>query len=86
MMNPKLKLAISSYVRSYFVAVVGMITIGENDYKKIAITALAVGVVGPAIRAVNPKDPAFGLIADKAEVEIKKLVVADKKKATKKKA
>jgi hypothetical protein len=86
MMNPKLKLAISSYVRSYFVAVVGMITIGEDDYKKIAITALAVGVVGPAIRAVNPKDPAFGLIADKAEVEIKKLVVADKKKATKKKA
>jgi hypothetical protein len=63
-----------------------MITIGEDDYKKIAITALAVGVVGPAIRAVNPKDPAFGLIADKAEVEIKKLVVADKKKATKKKA
>jgi hypothetical protein len=86
MMNPKLKLAISSYVRSYFVAVVGMITIGEDDYKKIAITALAVGVVGPAIRAVNPKDPAFGLIADKAEIEIKKLVVADKKKATKKKA
>lgn len=86
MMNPKLKLAISSYVRSYIVAALAMVSTGENDYKKIAITALAVGVVGPAIRAVNPKDPAFGMVADKAEVEIKKLVVADKKKATKKKA
>jgi len=86
MMNPKLKLAISSYVRSYVVAAIAMVSTGENDYKKIAITALAVGVVGPAIRAVNPNDPAFGMVADKAEVEIKKLVVADKKKATKKKA
>lgn len=86
MMNPKLKLAISSYVRSYIVAALAMVSTGENDYKKIAITALAVGVVGPAIRAVNPKDPAFGMVADKAELEIKKLVVADKKKATKKKA
>lgn len=86
MMNPKLKLALSSYVRSYLVAVVGMISMGEEDYKKIAITALAVGIIGPAIRAVNPKDPAFGIIADTAETEIKKLVVADKKKATKKKA
>ena len=86
MMNPKLKLAISSYVRSYVVAAIAMVSTGENDYKKIAITALAVGVVGPAIRAVNPSDPAFGMVADKAEVEIKKLVVAEKKKATKKKA
>ena len=39
MMNPKLKLAISSYVRSYIVAALAMISTGENDYKKIAITA-----------------------------------------------
>lgn len=85
-MSKSMKLAVSSYIRSFLVAAVAMINMGEDDYKKIILNALAVGVVGPAIRALNPKDEAFGVIANKAELEIKKLAKADlRKKATKKK-
>jgi hypothetical protein len=37
-------------------------------------------VAGPAIRAINPKDPAFGFIANAVDVEIKALAKKSKKK------
>lgn len=79
-MNAKLKAAIESYARSFIVAGVAVYSAGETDIKAVLIAGLA-AVVGPAIRAMNPKDPAFGVIADAVDVEIKALV----KKSTKKK-
>jgi hypothetical protein len=79
-MNAKLKAAVESYARSFVVAAIAVYSAGETDLKAIAIAGLA-AVAGPAIRALNPKDPAFGLIADAVDVEIKALA----KKTTKKK-
>jgi hypothetical protein len=79
-MNAKLKAAIESYARSFVVAAIAVYSAGETDIKAIAIAGLA-AVAGPAIRAINPKDPAFGFIADAVDVEIKALA----KKSTKKK-
>lgn len=53
---------------------------GETDLILVGL-AIAIAVVGPAIRAINPKDPAFGRIADAIDVELKALA----KKAAKKK-
>ena len=71
-MNAKLQSALESYARSFLVAAVAVYSAGETDIKAIAIAGLA-AIVGPAIRAINPKDPSFGLIADVADAEIKKL-------------
>jgi hypothetical protein len=49
------------------------------------IAALA-ATAGPAIRAINVKDPAFGFVADAVTAELNKLLKADKKKSAKKKA
>jgi len=79
-MNAQLKAAIESYARSFVVAAIAVYSAGESDLKAIVIAGLA-AVAGPAIRAINPKDPAFGFIADAVDVEIKALA----KKSTKKK-
>jgi hypothetical protein len=84
-MNAKLQAALESYARSFLVAAVAVYSAGETDIKAIAIAGLA-AVVGPAIRAINPKDPSFGLIADVADAEIKKLAKKSAKKAPAKKA
>ena len=78
-MNTKLKAAVESYARSFVVAAIAVYTAGETDLKAILIAGLA-AVAGPAIRAVNPKDPAFGFIADAVDVEIKALAKKSKKK------
>lgn len=80
-MNAKLKAALESYARSFVVAAIAVYSAGETDLKAIVIAGLA-AVAGPAIRAINPKDPAFGFIADAVDVEIKALA---KKSAKKKK-
>jgi hypothetical protein len=80
-MNAKLKAALESYARSFVVAAIAVYTAGETDLKAVAIAGLA-AVAGPAIRAINPKDTAFGFIADAVDVEIKALA---KKTAKKKK-
>jgi hypothetical protein len=84
-MNAKLQSALESYARSFLVAAVAVYSAGETDIKAIAIAGLA-AIVGPAIRAINPKDPSFGLIADVADAEIKKLAKKSAKKAPAKKA
>jgi hypothetical protein len=77
--SKKLKAVVASYARTFVAVVTYAVVNGETDIKAIVIAGL-VSVVGPAIRAVNPNDPAFGLIADKVEVELKK---ASKSKKTK---
>ena len=39
-----------------------------------------IATAGPAIRAINPKDPAFGMVADAVDAELNKLAKADKRK------
>jgi len=80
-MNAKVKLALASYARAFVVAALTAYSVGARDLESILIAGL-VAVAGPAIRAINPKDPAFGLVAEVVEAEIKKL---PKKKAIKKK-
>jgi len=77
--SKKLKAIVASYARTFVAVVTFAVVNGETDIKAILIAGL-ISVVGPAIRAVNPNDPAFGLIADKIEVELKK---ASKSKKTK---
>lgn len=86
MNTKKLQALLASYSRSFIVAASTAYAMGEMNIKNLILAGL-VATVGPAIRAINPKDASFGLIADLADAEINKLVKADqKKKATKKKA
>lgn len=78
-MNPKLKAALESYARSFMVAALTAYSIGARDLEDVLIAGL-IAVAGPALRAANPKDPAFGLAADIVDVELDKLAKASKKK------
>ena len=80
MNTKKVKTLVASYARTFIAVVTYAILNGESDVQAI-ITAALVAVVGPAIRAANPNDPALNLLANKVEVELKK--VASKPKKTK---
>jgi hypothetical protein len=82
-MNTKMKAALASYARSFVVAVSTAYGLGQTDLQDLLIAGL-VAVVGPAIRAVNPNDASFGIIADFASKELNKLAKADKRKTKKK--
>jgi len=84
-MNKKMQEILMSYARSFVVAAIAVYSAGETDLKAIAIAGLA-AIAGPAIRAVNPKDPTFGLVADKVDAELKTLAKKSAKKTVKKKA
>jgi len=78
-MNEKMKQVLCSYARSFLVAVMTAYAMGAMSIEDLAIAGV-IAVAGPAIRAVNPKDPAFGIVADIVEVELNKLAKADKRK------
>lgn len=80
-MNAQWKAILESYGRSFIVAALAVFTTGETSLKAIALGGL-VAIAGPAIRALNPNDATFGLVADRIDVEVKALA---KKSATKKK-
>jgi hypothetical protein len=80
-MNAEWKAILESYGRSFIVASLAVLTTGETSLKAIALGGL-VATAGPAIRALNPNDATFGLVADRIDVEVKALA---KKSATKKK-
>jgi hypothetical protein len=84
-MNKKMQEILMSYARSFVVAALAVISTGENNIKAIAIAGL-VAVAGPAIRALNPSDATFGLVADRVDAELKILAKKSAKKAVKKKA
>ena len=82
-MNPKAKAALASYGRSFLVAIAAAYGMGQTDTKDLLIAGLA-AVIGPGLRAINKKDPAFGKIAEVVAAEgLKKLTA---KKAPAKKA
>lgn len=70
-----------SYGRSFLVAALAVVSTGNNDLKAIALGGL-IAVAGPAIRALNPRDETFGLVADRIDLELKTLA---KKSASKEK-
>lgn len=84
-MNSKVKAAIESYARSFVIALGVAYSDGLRGPEEILIAGV-IAVAGPAIRAINPKDPAFGVLADVVEVELKKVAKKSVKKAPAKKA
>jgi hypothetical protein len=82
-MNAKMKAMLASYLRSFLASGLTAYQLGDKDWKAVLAAGLS-AVVPVAIRALNKKDPAFGMVADFAEVEIDKLAKADTKKASKK--
>jgi hypothetical protein len=89
-MNTKQKAMLASYGRSFLAAITSafMITGGDilaldGDSVKAILAAGIAAVLPVAIREVNPKDPAFGKIADGVtEAVVRKLTA---KKSTKEK-
>ena len=77
-MDNKMKAMVASYALTFLAVVTYAIINGETDVKAVVIAG-AVAVVGPAIRAINPKDPAFGLIANTVEAELTKVAKRTKK-------
>jgi hypothetical protein len=73
-----------SAIRHFAVTAVALYAAGVTDIKALAF-ATAAAVVGPAIRGIDKKDPAFGLAADLVTAEIDKLAKASKKKPAPKK-
>ena len=83
-MDTLLKSVIKSYLRGVIVAVTPLVAMGvTNQWAYIA--AILAGVISPALRALDKKDPAFGLVADIADLEIDKLAKKSAKKAPAKK-
>jgi hypothetical protein len=75
---------LKSAIRHFAVTAIALYAAGVTDIKALAF-ATAAAVVGPAIRGIDKKDPAFGLAADLVTAEIDKLAKASKKKAAPKK-
>jgi hypothetical protein len=84
-MNKTLKAALASYGRAALVAVVVAVSMGKTEPRDL-LTAAVIAVAAPLLRAINPNDTAFGVVANKAAAEIEKLLKADAKKAAKKSA
>jgi hypothetical protein len=78
-MDKKIKSIVTSALETFAAVAAAQFSMGERDVKMIAIAGIA-AVIVPAIRAINPKDPAFGMVADTVKVELDKLAKADKKK------
>ena len=69
---------LKSYARGVITAVTPLLAVRSTDLRAY-VAAVFAGVIAPALRAIDKNDPAFGLVADAATVEIDKLVKADKK-------
>jgi hypothetical protein len=80
MNKKKLQAILASYARSFLAASLAVFSTGETGWKVLLVAGLS-AVVPVAIRAINPKDPAFGMVADIAKVEIDKLAKANIKKS-----
>ena len=78
-----MKTVLESYGRhaavAVSVAVADALKSGETDMVLLGL-AVAIAVIGPAIRAINPKDPIFGMVADSVTNELTKVATAEKKK------
>lgn len=86
--DAKLQAALSSYGRSFLAAALAVWSTGNHDIKGLVAAGLA-AVLPVAIRALNPKDPAFGVVLNGASSEIEKKlaeILSDSNKKAAKKA
>ena len=60
-LSPKVTAMLASYGRSFLAAAVALWTTGNTDPKALLAAGLA-AVIPVALRALNPKDPAFGIV------------------------
>lgn len=85
-LSEKNKAMLASYGRSFLAAALAVWSTGNHDIKGVVAAGLA-AVLPVAIRALNPKDPAFGLVAKLAlpeiEKQLSKIVDESSKKAKK---
>jgi hypothetical protein len=63
---------LKSALRHFAVTAIALYAAGVTDIKALAISTIA-AIVGPAIRGIDKTDPAFGLVADFADSELKKI-------------
>lgn len=70
-MNAKVKALLASYARSVLSAAVALYLSGVTDPTKL-LMALVAGLLPVAIRYINPKDPAFGRVAEVAVANLAK--------------
>lgn len=85
LINDKTKALLASYGRSVLASGIALYMAGVTDPKDLW-TALVAAIVPVAIRAINPKDKAFGVLPDAAEVKkALKSAKAPAKRAAKKK-
>lgn len=54
-----MKHMIKSYSRAYLVAVLPLLTAGEERWQ-LYVAAALIAVLGPTMRALDPTDPMFG--------------------------
>jgi hypothetical protein len=83
-MNAKYKAMLASFGRSFLGAAIAVYATGNTDAKSILIAAAA-ATVPVALRAINPKDASFGLVAALVEKELTKAAAPKKKAVAKKK-
>ncbi len=87
MSTNQIKAMAASYGRSFLAAATAVYATGNHDVKSIIIAALA-STLPVALRAINPKDPAFGVAAKVAAgflADLEAKTVKPAKKAAKKK-
>lgn len=84
-MNTVMQSIIKSYARGVLVAITPLISTGQRD-PWMYVIAIFAGVIAPALRALDKKDPTFGLVADAVQVELDKLAKRSRKKTAKKSA
>jgi hypothetical protein len=70
-MSPVMKSVIKSYARGVMVAITPLVATNITNPWAYAVAIFA-GVISPALRAMDKNDPAFGAVADIAEVELNK--------------
>ena len=71
---------IKSALRHFVLTAAGVWVVNPDSDVKALIAGAVAAVVGPAIRAIDKNDPAFGKVADWAEAEIKKIAKKSPKK------
>ena len=84
-LNDKTKAMLASYGRSVLGALIALYMAGVTDPSDLW-TALVAAIAPVALRALNPNDPAFGVLPGAADVaKALKSIKAPAKKAAKKK-
>ena len=77
---------IKSALRHFVLTAAAVWVVNPDADVKAIIAGAVAGIAGPAIRAIDKNDPAFGRVADWVEIQIKDIGKKPAKKAAKKKA